>query len=423
MTKSQKIQVELSELRQKINGALSKEELTDAERADLEGWTSRAQDLEPELRAAIVAEGGELEQRQADAINGANGDGELAEHRALLSRASVGRYLELAANGQPLDGAEAELNEALEIRSGATGIPWLLLAAELEQRNDAASTTAALGGPERQRPILQRLFGRDILGALGVRVDSVPAGVSEWPILTGGATPAQTAEDADQADAVAPSFTTQSLKPKRLTGRYVFTVEQAAQVGGLESALRMDLADSVRAQMSKQALTGTGTGANVAGLLSRITQPDAPADEADFGDYAGAAAKAVDGLHAASEGEVSVVMGTATYQHAAALTHDGSGECATEVMRRRAASAMASSYIPAPPTSGARQNVQGAILHAGTDQMRGDSIAAVWPALEVVRDPYSSAGEGRVILTTITLWDCYTAFRAGAYKRLAFKLA
>ena len=45
-----------------------------------------------------------------------------------------------------------------------------------------------------QRPILQRLFGRDLMDALGVRIDSVPAGRTEWPLRTGGVAPAMTAE-------------------------------------------------------------------------------------------------------------------------------------------------------------------------------------------------------------------------------------
>ena len=49
-------------------------------------------------------------------------------------------------------------------------------------------------------------------------------------------------------------------------------------------------------------------------------------------------------------------------------------------------------------------------------------VAAIWPSLEVIRDPYSKASQG-VILTWITLWDAECAFRSSAYKRISFKLA
>ena len=102
----------------------------------------------------------------------------------------------------------------------------------------------------------------------------------------------------------------------------------------------------------------------------------------------------------------------------------GSGESGAEALERRSASSQASSYIPAAPNQGARENVQdGNILHAGDDPMRGDSIAAMWPALELIRDPFTKAGDGEVVLTWISLWDAYMAFRQAAYKRVAFKLA
>ena len=53
--------------------------------------------------------------------------------------------------------------------------------------------------------------------------------------------------------------------------------------------------------------------------------------------------------------------------------------------------------------------------------MRGDSVAAVWPTLEVIRDIYSQASVG-VVLTWVSLWDAQTAFRASAYSRVAFDI-
>ena len=118
------------------------------------------------------------------------------------------------------------------------------------------------------------------------------------------------------------------------------------------------------------------------------------------------------------------IWGVATYKHAAGVIGTGSDMAALAALRARARArgVIATSYMPAPPDSGDGANVQTAIYHAGTDTMRGDSIAAVWPALELIRDPYSGASEGTVRLTSITLWDAYLAFRAGAYYRTAYKL-
>ena len=57
-------------------------------------------------------------------------------------------------------------------------------------------------------------------------------------------------------------------------------------------------------------------------------------------------------------------------------------------------SCMASVYVPAPV--GDVQN--GGIFHAagpnGGGAMRGDSVAAIWPTVEIIRDPYSAASTG-----------------------------
>ena len=168
----------------------------------------------------------------------------------------------------------------------------------------------------------------------------------------------------------------------------------------------------------------SATAANVEGFVSKLTAPTAPTAEAAYADYAGSHAALVDGLHASREGEVMSVIGTASYQHAAAVYQAGSGESGSEALMRRSGGCMASSYIPAP--AGANMTQNGNIYHAagpnGGGAMRGDSVAAMWPTLEVIRDIYSQASQG-VTLTWVTLWDAAVAFRSAAYSRVSFRLA
>ena len=329
------------------------------------------------------------------------------------------------------------MNAALKVPivggSGGVSIPWEVLltpeARQAEQRAFTQTTGAnSYDGGIMARPILQRLFGADIMGALGVRIDSVPAGRTEWPLITGGVAPDQAVEGTAAAAAVAAAFATETLKPKRLTGRYEYTHELAAQVPDLESALRRDLADAVRAKMSDLILNGDeGTNAQEPdGFLTTIAPPTVPTAEATFADYAGSHAGAVDGIHAGAwKGFVSSVIGVNSYQHAATVYQAGSGESGSEALKRRSMACMASSFVPAPAGTEMIQN--GNIYHAagpngGGADMRGDSVAAMWPTLEIVRDLYSQASTG-IILTWIGLWDAQTAFRSAAYKRVAFRLA
>ena len=430
MLKSQKLQVEQSELREKINAALEKDELTEDERTELGKITRRAQELETELRAALVADGAETESRTLQ------DDGEGREVRSILSAVSIADYLSPASAGQGLAGRAKELNEALGLPlfggSGATPIPWAVLenreAREaLEKR--AFTDTGDYAGGVGMRPILQRLFGPGILDALGVRIDSVPVGRSEWPLISGGVAPNMKAEGTAADAAVAATFATETLKPKRLTGRYEFTHEMAAQVADLEAALRRDLGDAVDAQMSNLALNGNeSTNSHEPdGFFRKLTAPTPiPSAVATFEDYAGSHAQPVDGIHAMMEMEVSSVVGVESYKHAATVYQSGSGESGSEALKRRSMSCIASSYVPNAPTSGARQDVQDNIYHAagpngGGAMMRGDSVAAVWPTLEVIRDIYSQASQG-VVLTWVALWDLEAVFRSAAYARLAFKV-
>ena len=434
MTNAQRLSIRLSEIRQRLNtiAGLPADEMTDEIRAETDRLTGEFATAETQHRAALVAEADEA--RAAEGEFG-NGDGEPAEVRALLDRVTLGEYLGRAAAGVGLAGAPVELAAALEVAavgpSGGVAVPWRVLAGpepEVRQAPErrAFTSTANLDGGVMQRPILQRLFGPGIMDALGVRMDSVPSGRSEWPLIRTGVAPTQKPEG-DPSDA-APSagIVTQVLKPKRLTGKYELTHEAMAQTADLEPALRRDLADAVKAAMNGLILTGdeTTNAHEPDGFLTRIAAPADPADVAVYAVYAGSHAAGVDGLHASMEGEVSSVIGTATYTHAAGVYQAGSGESGSEALRRRSAGCMASSYIPAPDTTTNVQN--GNIYHSagpnGGGAMRGDSIAAVWPTLEVIRDIYTQASQG-VVLTWVSLWDAETAFRTAAYQRVAFKLA
>ena len=435
MTNAQKLTIRLSEIRQRLNeiAGLPDGDMTDEIRNEADKLGGEYKNAETQHRAALISEG--EAQRAAEGEHG-DGDGEPAEVRALIGRVGIHDYLTPAAGGLGLTGPAAELNAAFKVStvgtSGGILIPWRMLETpELRvaprAEHCAFTTTTNLDGPMMQRPILQRLFGMDILGALGVRVDTVPAGMTEWPLLTGTVAPVQKAEGDAANAATAATFATETLKPKRLTGKYEFTHEQAAQVSDIEQALRRDLADAVKSKMSDLILNGDeSTNAHEPdGFLTKLSAPADPGAESAYADYAGSHATAVDGIHASMETEVGSVIGTATYKHAAGVFQAGSGESGSEALKRRGMACMASSFVPAP--AGANMIQNGNIYHAagpngGGASLRGDSIAAVWPTLEVIRDIYTQASQG-VVLTWVSLWDAETAFRAAAYQRTAFRLA
>ena len=431
MTTKQKLELEQSEKRQRINELLGKEEKTEQELNELQDLTKRMQTLEIETRAAIVAEGEEENRKLGETQDG---DGESAEIRSLFNRVSLNDYLVPASAGTGLDGAAKELNEALQSpvvgASGGIAIPYAVLMeqrmSEPERETRAFTDTSNNDGEERQRPILQRLFGPGVMDYLGVRIDSVPVGRVEWPLISGGTTAAQTKEGTDAAAAGRATFTYANLKPKRLTGSYEYTVEMQASVKDLEQALRRDLADVIKSKMTDILINGpaptTQNPQNIQGFLSKITAADfqtgSVASAQVFGELH---AEGVDGIHAEMETQVRSVIGIDTYKRAAGVYIAGSGEAGSELLKRRGGGCYASSYIPAVAS-----NKQSVILHsAGPNggSMRGDSVACMWPTLEVIRDHYTKAASGGVVLTWITLWDAVTAFRSGAYQHLKLQVS
>ena len=422
MTKRQKLTIEASEKRQRLNELLALDELTDEQRAELETLSKRMQHIEVEMRAAVTAEA--ADEAEARGLFGNNGDGEPAETRRLMEAVTLPDYLGPAANGAAIEGRAAELNAALKVGiagpGGGVAIPWDVL----EVR--AFTTTAQNDGSEMQRPILQRLFGPGIMDALGVRMDTVPAGRSEWPLIATGVAPAQAKEGAAAGAAVAATFAYANLKPKRLTGRYEFTHEMAASVADIEQGLRRDLADAVKSKMSDLIINGaTPTAQNpqyVEGFLAEIMAPGDAAATAVYADYAGAHAAGIDGIHSEMETEVSSMIGVDVYRHAATVYQAGSGESGSEALKRRSMSCRASLYIPAAANTGqSKANLFHLAGMNGGGVMRGDSVAAMWPTLEVIRDIYSQASQG-VVLTWVALWDAKVAFRSSAYQRLAFDI-
>ena len=401
-----RLQLKQSEIRQKLNALIGKDTLTDEERSEMESLTNEAQEIEPRLRAALVA--------QEEANAAVNGDLE-----PVRTRASLGDYWTSIINHRALEGAAGELNRELGLESNV--IPWEMFAPVQER---AATTTTQNDGGLMQRPILQRLFSRDVFDALGVRLESVPVGQSEHVVLKTGQVPAMKGEGVAADAAVASTFDVQKLVPKRLTSRIELSREVMASVAGIESALRNDLLSSMCDQMNVQILTGNGTSPNVAGIFSRLTKPSATGlQAADYADFAKMPSEAVDGIHANSAGEVGVLMSPELYRRGSAVFQDGSGESGIMGLNRVARSVVVSSHVPAATTTGGtanRQDVSDAILCASG--VPGSHVAAVWNGLTMIPDQISLADRGEIRITCFSLWDAYTCFRPDATKLIALKL-
>ena len=82
----------------------------------------------------------------------------------------------------------------------------------------------------------------------------------------------------------------------------------------------------------------------------------------------------------------------------------------------------ASRRIAAPPTTGTLSGQQQAIVRRANPA--GDRVAAapVWSGVEIVRDPYTAAGAGEIIVTGCVLVGGVVLLRADAFVQDSFRV-
>ena len=296
MTRLGELQLEQSELREKINALLNKEDRSEEETVVLREATDSAQGLEVELRAALVIED------EADKLaREASPDPELRERLELRGRVSFARYLNVNARGGLPDGAEGELNAACKVPGAA--IPFDVWEPTLEQRQreqraltPAPSTgTASPCSDSPSHPHRPRA-SRPCCGSILPTVGS--GAYSEMTISTppDAVAVAKGAEKVPSAGVLTPSTST----PKRISGGVEVSLEDEAAVGteSFDAAAKNAASMSLSNQLDEEIINGPDTGNRLNGLLKQLTRPTNPSALAGWDNFNEAALAAVDGIWA-----------------------------------------------------------------------------------------------------------------------------
>ena len=161
-----------SEKRQALNTLLSKDELSDTERGELEGLTKRAQEIEVELRAAIIAEPeAHLETREM--VHGL--DSEQRERLELRSQASLTNFLTRYMSGKMPQGRELELQQAAQVDAIPLELWDTPRSMGLETRADSVTGTPSSVGVNLDR-IRPAVFAKSIAPMLGIEMPRVESG-------------------------------------------------------------------------------------------------------------------------------------------------------------------------------------------------------------------------------------------------------
>ena len=427
MTDAQKRHRDLRERQSKERGKMAElsrvDSLTDENRAELDGIEAGTADLERQLRAAMIAvETEESEQRAAgEAARQPEGDAEDRERAELRKKVKFTAYVAAAIEQRSADGAESEYNAALGIAGNR--FPLELLAPP-EQRAARVETRATTNVDTMTTPRrwLDRLFAGTAAMRLGITMESVPVGSASFPVTTAGASAAQRARSTDAASDAVWTIGVTEMKPKRNAVRLQFSIEDAARIPGLESALTRDLGMALTEGIDRAIFLGdataTGTDADIGGLSTAaiaevsVTQANKILGPGTLGAFTGL----VDGVHANMLSDLNVVAAVGAWRLWEDTIINATADNMTlgAFLRSAGLSWTARGEIEAASDDGDIAAFVGRGM--GID---GAGVAAVWEAGELIRDPYSGAAKGEVALTLCYLWD-FALPRASNFARVVF---
>ena len=391
MTIKQQLELRRSEIRERLGAiaGLEGDNRTEAIVAEQSTLMTELRESEPRLQAAIAAEEQDTRLRNP-------GDGEDAEHRALVGRASLGAIFAATLEHRATEGAVRELQEGLGL--GFNQVPLQLM----EHR---AVTPAPGNVGQNQSAVIPGVFPMSVASFLGVDQPTVAVGEAVFPVLTKNAEVKTPAENA-AADETTGSFSAQVLSPARLQASFFYSREDRARFAGMDIALRENLSMALADGLDDQVISGANgmlTGTNLAN--------NNVATETLFALYKSQMLYGrVDGTYASGAGDIRLVLGAATYAHAAAQYRATENNfSALDVLMQAAGGVRVSAHVPAVAS-----NKQNAVVRLG---MRRDMVAPVWEGVTLIPDEITKAGTGQIVITAIMLYAVKILRAGGFYKQ------
>lgn len=393
MTKRAKIALEISEKREKLNNLLGQESLTDDQRSEMQTLTKRLQELEPELRAAIV------EEETRETTTGDNQTPEQREYNRLRDQASIGNIFTAALEQRQTQGPEQEIQSHHSL--AANQVPLDLL----EVR---AVTPAPDNVGQQQQPIIPGVFPDAAAPFLGIDSPRVAVGDAVFPVLTTSAIVHSPNEGA-AADETTGAFSAEVLTPKRLQASFFYSREDRARFAGMDSALRENLNMALGDALDAQVLAGTNglfTGNNLtAHNANAQTDHAAYVSQLLFG--------RVDGRYASQASAIRILMGSATYTHAATIYRNvagGANRSALMDLMADSGGVRVSAHVPAPSNT----HKQNALVRLGN---RRDMVAPIWEGITIIPDEVTKADTGEIKITAVMLHAVKILRTGGFYKQ------
>ena len=412
MLRSQKLEIKSVEIRGRLSELAGLDSLEEDQRTELKEKTTELRQVEEQRVASLEVESLESEEAEKrDAQAGIVQDPEERERQDILGKARLGNAIRAVIDGRPLQGAENELRSAYGL-SGDHEIPHELFEPREAKEKRAATGAPATGTQVNEQPVQPFIYRESIAGFLGIDMPQVGGGTASHPVLTTG-TPAGMKAKGAAADETEAAFTISTSTPKRITGSFRVRVEDMALFPQLEDSLRRDIPMSLANAVEEQILNGSGSAPNITGLLERLTDPTATGAKDTPGTYVSTVAGSLDGVHGYTLGDLRTLAGKQTYQAMAANYFDSTAVSVASYLDAATAGVRMSDRIPAVAS-----NVQPGIVRLGMRPMC--AVSVVWGGVTLIRDIYSGAASGEIVVTALQLIGDVHVLRDGSFAEVSF---
>ena len=381
MTPTQKIQLQMSETREKVNDLASAESDDDISRR--ETLSAKLKGQEAELRSAIEAEDTTTPESR--------------EWADVSSRFDLGEMFTNVIEHRTSNGAIGEIQKERGLAPNA--LPTELL---MEKR---AVTPAPGDVGQSQGQITGYVFPNSVAAFIGVPSPLVGVGDATFPVLISDPAAGVPAANAAQAETTG-EFSADVLTPGRIQASFFWSRESASRFAGMSDALQEALQGGISAKLDKEIMVGTN------GLLTGTNLPNHNVSSVtSFSDYiSDFGYSRVDGQFAASGADVRLVMGSATYAHAGGqYRHANADDVALDRLTEITGGVRVSAHVP--DVSGNKQNV---LIRLGN---RLDMVAPVWGNLTLIPDEVTKAAHGQIVLTAVLLHAVKIIRKGGFYKQ------
>ena len=385
MTTAQSIMLSLSTCRQRLNTLLQIETRSPAEQNEMESLTKEVSAKEPELRASLAAEDDKRE------VTTTTGGSESRERIELRAKTGLADFLRAAAGGTSVSGAAAEYCESLGVPT--VGHLPMAIFGRTTPETRAITPGPAVNGP--LQPTVPYVFERSAAASLGIAMPSVASGQVQIPKIT-TAPPADTLAKDGAAPATAAAVTLVNQAPVRIAGSFEVRVEDLAVMPSLEVALGESLQGSMSNEFDEQVFNGPSGELN--GLFTQAADESAASSVETYTTGIGRFAALVDGKHAYTLADVRAVIGSKTFGlYAGLFANSNKGDMSLfDYLTQMLGSIRVSDRVP-NVSSSAQRGI--CVLTASAEMPK----IHVWDAMQVIRDPYSGAGAGKVTLTATAL--------------------